>query len=102
MIEIFGEDTIINSVEKYLKADWIDNKNIYGFLSEQTIGNLLSVVSEYDNIKDWRLPWQKDVDDQLIAQGKKPNYMDKQLCKKYGLYEKYYDVNGMVKAEFRR
>lgn len=100
ILEIFDEDTVLSCQDKYLNADWVDNKNIYGFLTERMIGNLMSVVDEKAKINDWRLPWQKEIDEKRLALNKKPIYMDKELCKKYGLYEKFYDEQGVARREF--
>ena len=99
MIEIFTSEKIFNALAAYLNAKWITDPNIYSFLSEETLGRFATVVEKpkenpYADYPDNRLPFQKDVDADLINDGLMPNYMNKELAMKYDIYDLLYDENG--------
>ena len=101
MLTIFEFDQIINATDKYMNADWIDDQNIYAFLSEETLGRMVGATKNpLDEIKDNRTDVQKKIDEEMWRKGLKPMYMGKSLCKKYGLYEKYFDQNGDLYPQF--
>lgn len=99
MIEIFTSERIFNALAAYLNAKWVTDPNIYSFLSEETLGRFATIVekpkqNEYADYPDNRLPFQKEVDEDLINDGLMPSYMNKELAMKYGLYDLLYDENG--------
>ena len=99
MIEIFTSEKIFNALAAYLNAKWVTDPNIYSFLSEETLGRFATIVekpkqNEYADYPDDRLPFQKDVDEDLINDGLMPSYMNKELAMKYGIYDLLYDENG--------
>lgn len=99
MIEIFTSEKIFNALAAYLNAKWVTDPNIYSFLSEETLGRFATIVekpkqNEYADYPDNRLPFQKEVDEDLINDGLMPSYMNKELAMKYGIYDLLYDENG--------
>lgn len=99
MIEIFTSGKIFNALAAYLNAKWVTDPNIYSFLSEETLGRFATIVEKpkenpYADYPDNRLPFQKEVDEGLINDGLMPNYMNKELAMKYGIYDLLYDENG--------
>ena len=99
MIEIFTSEKIFNALAAYLNAKWVTDPNIYSFLSEETLGRFATVVEKpkenpYADYPDNRLPFQKDVDADLINDGLMPSYMNKELAMKYDIYDLLYDENG--------
>lgn len=99
MIEIFTSEKIFNALAGYLNAKWVTDPNIYSFLSEETLGRFATIVekpkqNEYADYPDNRLPFQKEVDEDLINDGLMPSYMNKELAMKYGIYDLLYDENG--------
>lgn len=99
MIEIFTSEKILKAVDAYLNAKWVTDPNIYSFLSEKTLGRFATVVEKpkenpYADYPDNRLPFQKEVDEDLINDGLMPSYMNKELAMKYDIYDLLYDENG--------
>jgi hypothetical protein len=99
MIEIFTSEKIFNALAAYLNAKWVTDPNIYSFLSEETLGRFATIVekpkqNEYADYPDNRLPFQKEVDEDLINDGLMPSYMNKELAMKYDIYDLLYDENG--------
>ena len=99
MVKIFTSEKILKSVDAYLNAKWIPDPNIYNFLSEEVLGRFATIVEKpkqnpYADYPDDRLPFQKQVDENLINEGLMPNYMRKELAMKYGIYDLLYDENG--------
>ena len=99
MIEIFTSEKIFNALAGYLNAKWVTDPNIYSFLSEETLGRFATIVEKpkenpYADYPDNRLPFQKEVDEDLINDGLMPSYMNKELAMKYDIYDLLYDENG--------
>lgn len=99
MIKIFTSEKILKSVDAYLDAKWINTPSVYNFLSEDILGRFATVIEKpkqnpYADYPDDRLPFQKNVDENLINSGLMPNYMNKELAMKYGIYDLLYDENG--------
>nr|DAR61257.1 MAG TPA: hypothetical protein [Caudoviricetes sp.] len=99
MIEIFTSEKIFNALAAYLNAKWVTDPNIYSFLSEETLGRFATVVEKpkenpYADYPDNRLPFQKEIDEDLINDGLMPSYMNKELAMKYDIYDLLYDENG--------
>lgn len=99
MIEIFTSEKIFNALAAYLNAKWVTDPNIYSFLSEETLGRFATIVEKpkenpYADYPDNRLPFQKEVDEDLINDGLMPSYMNKELAMKYDIYDLLYDENG--------
>lgn len=99
MIDIFTSEKIFNALAGYLNAKWVTDPNIYSFLSEETLGRFATIVEKpkenpYADYPDNRLPFQKEVDEDLINDGLMPSYMNKELAMKYGIYDLLYDENG--------
>ena len=99
MIEIFTSEKIFNALSAYLNAKWVTDPNIYSFLSEETLGRFATIVEKpkenpYADYPDNRLPFQKEVDEDLINDGLMPSYMNKELAMKYDIYDLLYDENG--------
>ena len=99
LIKIFTSEKILKSVDAYLNAKWIDTPSVYNFLSEDVLGRFAMVVEKskqnpYADYPDDRLPFQKNVDENLINSGLMPSYMNKELIMKYDIYDWLYDENG--------
>ena len=99
MIGIFTSEKIFNALAAYLNSKWVTDPNIYSFLSEETLGRFATIVEKpkenpYADYPDNRLPFQKEVDEDLINDGLMPSYMNKELAMKYGIYDLLYDENG--------
>lgn len=99
MIKIFTSEKILKAVDAYLDAKWINTPSVYNFLSEDVLGRFATVIEKpkqnpYADYPDDRLPFQKQVDENLINEGLMPNYMRKELAMKYGIYDLLYDENG--------
>nr|DAT72345.1 MAG TPA: winged helix-turn-helix DNA-binding protein [Caudoviricetes sp.] len=99
MIGIFTSEKILKAVDAYLNASWVTAPNIYSFLSEKTLGRFATIVEKpkqnpYADYPDDRLPFQKNVDENLINNGLMPSYMNKELIMKYDIYDWLYDENG--------
>ena len=99
LIKIFTSEKILKSVDAYLNAKWIDTPSVYNFLSEDVLGRFAMVVEKpkqnpYADYPDDRLPFQKNVDENLINSGLMPSYMNKELIMKYDIHDWLYDENG--------
>lgn len=99
LIKIFTSEKILKSVDAYLNAKWINTPSVYNFLSEDVLGRFAMVVEKpkqnpYADYPDDRLPFQKNVDENLINNGLMPSYMNKELIMKYDIYDWLYDENG--------